>query len=297
MNFIYKLAKDFIWKQYLSNGFQNLDIKIDNYVIDYWDNNWDNKKGQKTIILLHGFGAQTEFQWYKQVKTLSEAYRVIIPNLLYFGNTKENDKYELQDQVNLVKIMVDNLKLEKIDLVGISYGGLVAIEYCSQNVANIDKLVLIDAPIKFFNNEDLEKITKEYDLKNIEELFAPTDYYGLKKQFRAAYYYKKFIPDFIYKILYENLCLPNVENWRKLILTLQSNLDFYSKKEYAFEQSTLLLWGEKDDIVPSRIGSQLANHLKDGKLEIIKKAKHLPNIEQSKQFNTILMQFLMNNLN
>ena len=252
------------------------------------------KKGQKTIILLHGFGAQTEFQWYKQVKTLSEAYRVIIPNLLYFGNTKENDKYELQDQVDLVKIMVDNLKLEKFDLVGISYGGLVAIEYCSQNVENIDKLVLIDAPIKFFNTEDLEKITKEYNLKNIEELFAPTDYYGLKKQFRAAYYYKKFIPDFIYKILYENLCLPNVENWRKLILALQSNLDFYSKKEYSFEQSTLLLWGEKDDIVPSRIGSQLANHLKNGKLEIIKKAKHLPNIEQSKQFNTVLMQFLMN---
>lgn len=286
---IYTLAKKFIWGQYLKNGFKNFELKTDTAIIDYWD----NKKDGKVIILLHGFGAQTEFQWYKQIETLSNHYRVLIPNLLYFGNTEQKDKYQLQDQVNIVKTFCQNLNIQQFDLIGISYGGLIGIEFCNQNIGYINKLILVDSPIKYLRNEDLEIINNIYELNKIEELFAPKDYHGLKKQFKAAYYYRQFIPDFIYKILFENLCLPNVENWEKLITELKLKLDYYAKQEYLFEQSTLLIWGENDDIVPIRIAKELNIHIKNSKLEIIKKAKHLPNIEQSKIFNKIMIDFLL----
>ncbi len=289
MKIIYTLAKKFIWGQYLKNGFNNFELKTDSSIIDYWD----NKKNGKVIILLHGFGAQTEFQWYKQIETLSNNYRVIIPNLLYFGKTKQKDKYELQDQVNLIKTICQNLNIQQFDLIGISYGGLIGIEFCNQNIGYVNKLILVDSPIKYLKNEDLEKINKIYRLEKIEELFAPKNYHGLKKQFKAAYYFKQFIPDYIYKILFENLCLPNIEHWEKLITELTLKLDYYAKQEYLFEQSTLLIWGENDDIVPIRIAKELNIHLKNSKLEIIKKAKHLPNIEQSKIFNKIMIDFLL----
>ena len=290
MNPIFKFAKQFIWHQFLKNGFQNLEFKKDDLIVDYWDNN----KNGDIIFLLHGFGLQTEFQWYKQIKTLSKKNRVIIPNLLYFGKTTQHEKYQLQDQVNLVKIIAKSLNLQKFDLMGLSYGGLIAIEFCNQNIDIVKKLILVDSPIKYFNNKDLKKIYQIYRLENIEELFAARDFRGLKKQFKAAYHFKHLIPNFIYKIFYNNLCLPNIENWERLILELKLELDIYAKKEYSFEHPTLLIWGEHDDIVPSRIGSQLNNHLKNSRLEIIKRSKHLPNLEQSKKFNKLIIEFLQN---
>jgi pimeloyl-ACP methyl ester carboxylesterase len=106
---------------------------------------------------------------------------VIIPNLLYFGKTKQYEKYQLQDPVNLIKIIVESLNLQKFDLIGISYGGLVAIEFCDQNIEVVNKLILVDSPIKYFNDNDLKKISQIYNLENIEELFAPRDFIGLKK--------------------------------------------------------------------------------------------------------------------
>jgi pimeloyl-ACP methyl ester carboxylesterase len=220
---------------------------------------------------------------------------VIIPNLLYFGKTFQNDKYQLQDQVELIKTLSTYLKIEKFDLIGISYGGLVAIEFCNQNIEIVKKIILVDSPIKYFNGDDLQKINNLYKVEKVEDLFAPKNYQGLKKQFKAAYYYKKLIPDFIYKILFENLCLPNIENWEKLILELESNLYYYSIREYKFNQSTLLIWGEKDDIVSNRIAMELNLHLNNSKLVIIEKAKHLPNIEQSMKFNKIMIDFLLDN--
>ena len=155
MNPIFKFAKQFIWHQFLKNGFQNLEFKKDDLIVDYWDNN----KNGDIIFLLHGFGLQTEFQWYKQIKTLSKKNRVIIPNLLYFGKTTQHEKYQLQDQVNLVKIIAKSLNLQKFDLMGLSYGGLIAIEFCNQNIDIVKKLILVDSPIKYFNNKDLKKIS------------------------------------------------------------------------------------------------------------------------------------------
>jgi pimeloyl-ACP methyl ester carboxylesterase len=288
MNTIYAIAQKFIWRKYTDNGFLHLAIQSEDLFIDYWDNH----KEAKTVILLHGFGAQAEFQWYKQVETLAKQYRVIIPNLLYFGKTRQNEKYQLQHQVDFVDTLVQHLGLVQFDLVGISYGGLIAVEYCQQNISFVNKLVVIDAPIKYFTNEDLQQVCKRYDLDSILDLFAPMTYIGLKKQFRAAYYAKPLIPNFIYKILFDNLCLPNIEHWKKLIVALNAQLDFYAERDYTFEQQTLLIWGAKDDIVPSSIGYQLNQHLKNSSMELIDKAKHLPNIEKPNQFNQILTDFL-----
>jgi pimeloyl-ACP methyl ester carboxylesterase len=288
MDLIFNVAKKYIWSKYISNGFENLSIKKDGLIIDYWD----NKKDLETIVLIHGFGAQVEFQWYKQIEVLSKQYRVIIPNLLYFGNSSGDEKYNLQDQVSFITTLVNDLRLETFCIAGISYGGIIAAEFCNQHQHKINKLILVDAPVKFFTNENILEIYRKYNLENIEDLFAPTNYRGLKKQFEAAYYKTQIIPDFVYKALYKNLCLPNVNHWKKLIINLKIDLQLYAKREYIFSKPTLLIWGEYDDIVPKQVGIKLNNYFNNCRLEIIKKTKHLPNIEKSTEFNTILVNFL-----
>ena len=85
---LFKISKKYIESQFQKHGFSNKTIDIDDYQIQYWDNN----KNGKTILLLHGFGAQAEFQWYKQIESLSKEFRVIVPNLLHFGDSKPKNK-------------------------------------------------------------------------------------------------------------------------------------------------------------------------------------------------------------
>ena len=55
---LFKISKKYIESQFQKIGFSNKIIEIDDYQIQYWDNN----KNGKTILLLHGFGAQAEFK-------------------------------------------------------------------------------------------------------------------------------------------------------------------------------------------------------------------------------------------
>jgi pimeloyl-ACP methyl ester carboxylesterase len=287
---LFKLSKNFIENQFLKNGFINRIIDIGDYEIQFWDNN----KNGNTLLLLHGFGAQAEFQWYKQIEVLSKDFRVIVPNLLYFGDSKPKDKslYTLYDQAQMVKTLVDFLKIDTFSLVGISYGGLVSMEYYRENRAKIQKIILIDSPVKYFNQDDLNRNCQKYDVPSIIDFFAPKNYRGLRKQIAASYYFPLIIPSFITKNLYEKMCKPNVDAWEKLITDLLSKMDYYAAIDYKTECPILLIWGEKDDIIPVEIAYKLKDYFDDCSLVVIPRTKHLPNLERPKLCNNAIIAFL-----
>jgi pimeloyl-ACP methyl ester carboxylesterase len=287
---IHAIAKKYIWNIFTKNDFVSKVLDIEKYTIEFWDN--DN--GKEVLLLLHGFGAQTEFQWYKQIQILGRNYRVIVPNLLYFGQSKPvyKDEFELENQVEMISCLINYLKIADFQLAGISYGGLVGMEYYRQHKSKVKKLLLIDSPVKYLTTDDLDNICKKYDAVSIIEFFAPKHSMGLKKQIQASYYQKMFIPSFILKNFFDKLCLPNIDNWENLILSLLSKKDYYEKLVYKTDCPVLLIWGEYDDIIPLRIGKQLEAYFDNSTLEIIPKSKHLPNLENAKLVNHLILKFL-----
>lgn len=287
---LFKISKKYIESQFQKHGFSNKTIDIDDYQIQYWDNN----KNGKTILLLHGFGAQAEFQWYKQIESLSKEFRVIVPNLLYFGDSKPKNKplYTLNDQAQMVNYLMGFLEIDLFHLAGISYGGLVSMAFYVENKPKVEKVILIDSPVKFFSQDDLNRICKQYKVPSIIDFFAPKNYAVLRKQIAASYYFPLFIPSFITKNLYEKMCLPNIEVWEKLILDLLENMDFYASNDYRTDCPTLLIWGEKDDIIPLKIGQQLNEYFDNSTLVVIPRTKHLPNLERAKLVNKAITTFL-----
>jgi hypothetical protein len=55
---IYSFAKKYIWSKYTKHGFEQLNLISKDYHIEYWD----NKEEKDILVLIHGFGAQAEFQ-------------------------------------------------------------------------------------------------------------------------------------------------------------------------------------------------------------------------------------------
>jgi pimeloyl-ACP methyl ester carboxylesterase len=258
--------------------------------IEYWDNNSD----KPAMVLVHGFGASTKYQFSDQVKVLSEKYRLILPNLYHFGNTRPgSEKYTVQNQVELVEHLVEHLELENYTLCGVSYGGLISIEYALKHEAAIEKLVLFDAPIKFMDSSDISTVKDYFQVPSIEELFVPEKPEGLKKLLFLATGKNTPLPKAVFNEFHENAYANNLEDKRQLITELIGGLEEYQTHTYELDLPILLIWGEDDMVVPVDRGKLLKEHLGDNaELHIIKKSAHMPNMTKTRKFNTILMEFL-----
>jgi abhydrolase domain-containing protein 6 len=286
----YKIAEKYISRKLLKSGMHAKTLVTDDYEVEYWD----NEKNKDVLIFLYGFGASAKFQWYKQIPAFTANYRIIMPNLIGFGKTNplSENKFHLQDQVDLVSQLIKKLELSKVSIVGISYGGLTAAEYGRQNSALIKSLVLLDAPVKYFSEINVQHICSFYQVNSLIEFFAPKDHVMLRKQLTAAHYKLPFIPDFILNIFHRKLCLPYLSGWANLMKSLYAEIDYYSEKEYQFSFPTLLIWGENDELVPVQIGEQLLKHIPESTLKVIAKTRHMPNLENARAINKEVLAFL-----
>lgn len=259
--------------------------------IEYWDGGVSEKP---VMVIVHGFGASTKFQWSKQVKMLSEHYRLVMPNLNCFGKTRLKEKrYRVGDQIQLIKDLLEHLELKEFSLMGVSYGGLISAELAQSNRYNIDHVIIFDAPIKYMDESDLKSVKNSFEVESIEELFVPSHPEGLKKLLYLATGKKSHIPTSMLRGFHENTYANNSEDKRKLITHLLKDMALYQKSEYIFQMPVLLIWGENDLVVSTDVAEQLKKDWGTNvRLEIIEGAAHMPNMTHKRKFNQIVHDFL-----
>lgn len=287
---VYKIAEKQIEKKMDRASLECITETIDEDIVEYWD----SKSDKPAILLIHGFGASTKYQWFEQVEYLSLNYRVIMPNLLYFGNTRPGSRrYEISDQVALVCNLMNHLGIDKYTVCGVSYGGLITMELAVQNQEKIDKVIAFDAPVKYIQPSDIIAVKNTFEVETIEELFAPSGPKGLKKLMYLATMKKSIIPASWLTEFYEDLYGKNLEDKRMLMTSLLSSLEEYTSHNYKLKMPVLLIWGSNDRVVPVRTGVLLQEHIgKNAELVIIKNGAHMPSMTKTKKFNKALKEFL-----
>jgi len=97
------------------------------------------------VVLLHGF-LENNTMWNDIVSILSQNNRVITIDLLGHGKT-ENLSYihTMEEQAQMIKAVLNNLRLRRYIIVGHSLGGYVALALAELYPENIKKLVLINS--------------------------------------------------------------------------------------------------------------------------------------------------------
>ena len=117
------------------------------------------EKGKgETVLLLHSTAAGNK-QWRKLIELLSSSYHVLAPNLYGYGTTSswsQSHPQTLADHVALLEIiLVDE---PKINIIGHSFGGSVAMMAAKIHKPKVNKLILIE-PNPFYllsNNKESE---------------------------------------------------------------------------------------------------------------------------------------------
>jgi len=97
------------------------------------------------VVLLHGF-LENSTMWNKIIPILSEKNRVIAIDLLGHGKTDcLSYIHTMKDQANMVKAVLNHLKLRRYAIIGHSLGGYVALALAELYSENIKKLVLMNS--------------------------------------------------------------------------------------------------------------------------------------------------------
>lgn len=291
-NSCYTIANRYIDGKFRRAGMKLRTHESSRYHIEYWDN---EAIGKPVFLILHGLGAKAKYQWFDQLNVLKDDFRIIIPNLLHFGETKPvRAIHSVQDQVDMIQFFIRELGISRYHLMGASYGGLISGEIANKYPDQVEKLFLVDAAIKFIYESDTSRIMKLYDVPSIPEFFAPDSYHGLQKLVAATVGRKGVVPPaFTMPRFHEELYMQDFKHKRMVVHRLVQMREEYAKHEYTFNMPVHLIWGELDQLIPPDRGQLFLEHIGgNATLDIIKGGGHMPNMNKVNAFNRLLKGYL-----
>jgi pimeloyl-ACP methyl ester carboxylesterase len=255
---------------------------------------WDANK--QNIILIHGFGANAMWQWYPQVKPFTQSFNVYVPDLVFFGGstTKSSERSDIFQAESLMK-MLKRLGVNKISVIGTSYGGFVAYNLAYLYPDVVDKVVIASSGICAQAEDNIE-LLKHANMPKISDLLLPQSPAILRILTRLTVYKSPItiIPNFILNDFIQTLYVENRAQKVELLEGITVGRGCESPLP-VINKDVLIVWGEHDQIFPVDKAFQLKRHLADqAELVVMKNTSHIPHIEKPQVFNTIVKDFLLN---
>jgi pimeloyl-ACP methyl ester carboxylesterase len=219
------------------------------------------------LMLIHGLAGSGRW-WAKNVESLARHFRVYVVDLIGFGRShagKYGRRFSLGDAADVLTTFMDRLAIGRASLIGHSMGGHIALVLAANAPDRVDRLVLVDAaalPIERGRPRLLIGLLValfRFPLGFLPVLAADVYRAGLATIWRAA---REILGADIGATL-ARVTLP-----------------------------TLVIWGERDAIVPVSLGRRLTASLPGADLLIISGAGHNPMWERPRLFNRVVLEFL-----
>jgi pimeloyl-ACP methyl ester carboxylesterase len=266
------------------------DIRLGPDTVHYWAGGKGGKG--RTVLLVHGFGASAPWLWYPQVEDLAKDHRVILPDLLWFGESSSTDRdFSLDHQVHMVEALLDKLGEREVDVAGVSYGGLVAHELASDRTGAVRRLVLVDTPGRAYTLEDYRALCDRFHVDHLGKVLVPRVPEGVSILLGLAYYDKPWVPGFALEQTLTTLYATYRDERVALLDSLLSNMTSLLGRPVTLRAQTIVMWGRQDPVFPLQVGERLSYSLK-APLYVLERARHAPNLEHPEEFNRILRGFL-----
>lgn len=233
----------------------------------------------RPLLLLHGNDSVSPKAPF--LGLLGRHAEVIAPSSPGFGHSPRPEDFDtIYDLVHLYLALLDDLPYDKVDIVGLSFGGWLAAEIAVASCHRINKLVLVDpVGIKIGSRET----------RDILDLFN-TNPAEVKRQ---SWHDPAKAPDF--DAMTDDELIVHARNWEALCL--------YGWHPYMFNPQlkqwlgrirvpTLVLWGASDGIVTPEYGRTYAGLIPGARFELIEDAGHHPEQEQPERFVERVAAFL-----
>jgi 3-oxoadipate enol-lactonase len=257
-------------------------IEINGINLDYAD-----EGAGLPIIFIHAFPLN-QTMWDDQVAALRTGFRAITLDLCGFGRSDAPDgPYSMDQMAADVRALMSALSIESAVIVGCSMGGYVALAFYRNYPGDVRGLVLADTRASADTEE--ARTRREQSAQKAEREGASA------------------IADDMTPLLLGETTIANrpdiVERVRAMaeasspqgIAAAQRGMADRPDSIYMLagvDCPSLIVVGAEDKIAGLAEAEALRNGIPGSRLQVIKAAGHLPNLEQPDEFNKALIEFL-----
>ncbi|MBB4632679.1 alpha/beta fold hydrolase [Sphingosinicella soli] len=237
---------------------------------------WRAGEGRPLLYLHSGEGVEPALSF---LQSLSSRYQVIAPSHPGFGGSDLPDHFSSVDDLAYFYLdLVKQLGLEGALLMGSSFGGWIAASMAIKNSGLFSGLVLASPLGAKFGDESTREIA---DLFSVPQYNLSQVIYADQRKIDYSEWEEKDL-------------VRLARNHRSFALfgwspTLHDPK--LSRRLYRIDLPTLVVWGDRDNVVKPAYGRHYADAISGARFVLIEGAGHYPHVEAQARFEEELASF------
>ncbi|MFP4478240.1 MAG: alpha/beta fold hydrolase [Candidatus Izemoplasmatales bacterium] len=251
----------------------------------------EGDESKPKLLILNGIMMSTK-SWQPFMESWLNHFQVLRVDFLDQGQSdKMDENYEQDIQIELLSNLLETLNIDKINVVGISYGGAVALAFAIKHQSKINRLIL------FNSNAYTNPLLKDIGRSWIKA--------GQTRD--GSLYYKTTIP-IIYSPSYYEKKLEWMKEREKVLTPIFSDPSFLDAMErltlsaesfdvrdelHTLELETMIITADEDFLTPKKDQEYLAKHIKNSHWLTIPGVGHASMYENPLLFTSLITGFFL----
>ncbi|MBZ5732879.1 alpha/beta fold hydrolase [Nocardioides sp. TRM66260-LWL] len=252
------------------------------------------------LLLLHGLGCD-HTTWTPVIDTLAQRYTVIAPDLLGHGvSDKPRADYTLGGYANGMRDLLTVLGVDKVTVVGHSFGGGVAMQFAYQYPERTERLVLVASGGL---GPEVTPAIRAIAMPGFHQLMGVLTLPGVRQANTGAMRALSHLPSKHLRDLDEVADIVEsfrdpaaraairhvvraVVDWRGQIVTM-------ADRAYLTDAMPMcVVWGRDDQVLPVKHADTASRIAPKARVEVIADAGHFPHKDHPQRFARILHEFV-----
>jgi len=242
------------------------------------------------IVFLHGSGPGVSAwaNWNKVFPLMKDKYRLIAPDMAGFGFTDRvpDALYNMDNWVQQTIDLLDALGLEKVNLVGNSFGGALALSLVINYPDRFNKMALMGSMgVSFSITDGLDKVwgyqPSEANMEELLDIFTYDNSFATKELVKTRY--ESSIQEGFQESFSSMFPAPR-----------QTSVEMMAKNQdriCEITHETMIIHGREDKVIPLETSLKLIQLIDNAQLHIFSHCGHWTQIEQTEGFVNLLTGF------
>ncbi len=244
------------------------------------------KSSSIPVVLVHGIAGST-LLWQANLSAIGARHKVFAVDLPGHGRSgKPGGRYDIEFFARALSGFLDAWGLERVALVGHSFGGHVCLKLALEKPERVARLVLIDSG----------GLGPEIDVGFLKPLLSGTTREATETMLRGLFANPAMVNRSMVEATFEALSKPGA--WEAVRSAMESavprgiQVESLAERLSELRVPVLIAWGARDAVIPMARGKEAHASLPGAELWIAENSGHCPQIEAASDFNDRLLKFL-----
>jgi len=259
------------------------------------------KVGQgPVLLLLHGLGCD-HTTWEPVIDALAKRYTVIAPDLLGHGQSaKPRADYSVGGYANAMRDLITVLGIDKVTVVGHSFGGGIAMQFAYQFPERTERLILVASgglgpevtpAIRAITTPGFHQVMGLLTLPGVRHVGMA----GLRALSGAPFKHARDLDEVanIYDSFKDPYARHAIQHVVRAVVDWRGQIVTMADRAYLTEAMPMcVVWGRDDKVIPVRHADNVGELAPKARVEVIPNAGHFPHKDHPHRFAKIVHEFI-----